>query len=232
MQEAIHKVINKIDDIKEKISNEEYLSLCNHILEIYKIYNNQESKESKEEIIQEIEEDEETCDCTEENFRCYEDHILCRNFFAITEYFPALLRKYSHLYPNIATKIKLPEDISYSHNNETMNSKYLKYIMQCSEHCEDRPDKLIFIISMLMFIIKNYIDKFNNKNFLKTVIDKIEETTDYYMSNINNENSIFDVRLSFYFDHTPQEIMTILNKWKDLLNEKKELQELMTIEII
>lgn len=263
--DSVHRLIDKIDTIKNKISDNEYLELCKETQNLYNVLKESKSIES---IIQErhlelseianqeldnedydsdteydsdaeSESDEEVgvmdnldngCICNEHEFRCFNDPFEnCNNYSIIVQHCPPFAIKFDEN----AEKYKLPKYIVEIPETSSNAIKCVKYILNSFRiHNKTRSERINGVIMCILTTILHYSPEYNNKRYLEVMITKLTEciTEIEIMMESNDFNDMCKPILEDHYDSSAEETVEIIKGWKDQIQQKLAILELMSIE--
>jgi hypothetical protein len=166
------------------------------------------------------------CECGINNiFSCFACPKICKNYDTICKLCPLFKIM---IEDNKESKYSLQAKITHVENDENkalVNT--MRYLFNYYKNI-DGFDQFIGMIACVSVILNNYIPELNNFNFLTVTLKKIEQILNHYQNQKNK--SLCDKKLSEYFDTTPEQSMQIVSMWKNLIEEKLSLVELMNIE--
>ena len=234
--DSLKKLLDTIDSIKEKITNQEYLELCNQARKVYDYINHEQkttvilvsddfdSDDSEdEEIINDLVESKQ-CICTDNEFRCFNNPYLhCNNYQTILQYCPPIARKFDSTSP----KYKLPKNISEFLVNSVDATKCIRYMLNSFRiHNSTPEEKMNGIIMCVLITVLHFNPEYNMKRYLQILNQKIVESIEGYERLKDSCKPI----LEHYYDTTSEETIEIIKGWHDIVNQKIEILDFMNME--
>jgi len=245
--DSLKQLLDTIDSIKEKITNQEYLELCNQARKVYD-YLNYEQKthiifvpdnfntenelveiESEEDVseseLEQIEQElDNECVCTQNEFLCFTNPSLrCNNYQTILQYCPPLARKFD----SNAPKYKLPKTITEITENPLDATKCIRYMLNSfSIHNSTPEDKMNGIVMCVLITLLHFNPEYNIKRYLQILNKKIIESLEGYEKFKDSCKPI----LEHYYDTTSEETIEIIKGWYDNVNQKIEILDFMNMQ--
>jgi hypothetical protein len=164
------------------------------------------------------------CECTN-IFTCFVCPKTCKNYDIICKLCPLFKNMIEHA---SETKYSLPIKITYVENDENKDvANTLRYLFNYYKNIDLLSDRFIGLIGCISVILNNYISVIDaNSRFLEITLSKIDQILDHYQKHQSETNK----NLIQYFETTPEETMKIIFTWKNLIQEKLSLLELLNIE--
>ena len=156
--QQLMRMMSEIEDRREYISDNEYLTRMNDCMQSYLDYRNNR------------------CTCTEDSFECYQYPRLfqnCRHKDIILQQAPLL----SILIPGhqIPADFQLQLEIKYEDYDNNLLVKILRYLLNMSLESDYIYDKVIFAISIFHLVFKHHGILVNSLKFREVILSKLDE---------------------------------------------------------
>jgi hypothetical protein len=210
MEATLGSLINLVDDIKTKLSDGEYLILCNTINDINKLY-----KETKYECkYHEDDEDDEpfsSCICTSDAFNCQSYlQSSCRNFNILAKYCPMIVKYFCPDLP----KIKLTDMVNCSPILDLNIGKCVKYLIMLYDVSTPIETRFVCTFGSIITYVLNGING-QTPQMLRMIIDKCEHI-------ISKSSTLDEIKrlIDEYFDNTYEDFVRIVSSWRNKIGEQ------------
>ena len=156
--QQLRRMMSEIEDLREYISDNEYLTRMNDFMQSYLDYRNNR------------------CTCTEDSFECYQYPRLfqnCRHKDIILQQAPLL----SILIPGhqIPADFQLQLEIKYEDYDNNLLVKILRYLLNMSLESDYIYDRVIFAISIFHLVFKHYGILEKSPKLREVIFRKLEE---------------------------------------------------------
>jgi len=156
--QQLRRKMSEIEDRKEYISDNEYLTLMNDCMQLYINYSNNR------------------CICTENSFECYQYPRLfqnCHHKDMILQQAPLL----AILIPGhqIPADFQLQLEVIYDHYDQIKLVKILRYLLNMSNESDYIYDKVICAISIFHLVFKHHGILVNCPKLREVILSKLDE---------------------------------------------------------
>ena len=186
--DRLNFISNYVEDIKENITEYEYLTLLNNLKNIYTHFHSENLYR---------------CTCTDESFNCYLSPVMlfsCRRRELILEKAPflILLLNYYSDDQRIIPEYNLELEAKYDAYDQDFLIKFLIFILILSENCTYSKEKIICAISIFNLIFTHFGILKNSKKLQEVVFNKLIEFESENSVNVLNQIdfSIFGININ------------------------------------